>query len=102
MIDESNQVATAAAIEAHRARVARGLVPDQATAMKIALAVLGAYTSEEYVQGLPEKYEPHVQDDADVWTIFWSLKGRPVFGGGGPCVQIAKKDGQVRNLYFMR
>lgn len=52
---------------------------------------------EEYYYHQPDSLNTHVSDDTTSWPVYYTQKGRPVYGGGGinPDVEIPFKSGPV-------
>jgi hypothetical protein len=76
------------------------LVPDEATAKKIFLAVEASFTSVDLEQ-LPRV---GVRSSGDTWTVYRGppLVDPPIEGGEGIAMQIAKCDATISNVYFQR
>jgi len=73
---------------------ARGIIPDEPTAVKVAEAVLPPIFGSEEVT----KYSPyHATLKDDVWTVYGTLK--PGSRGGTPQMRIQKKDGKVIEIW---
>jgi hypothetical protein len=72
----------------------QGVVPDEATAVKIAQAVFPPVFGEEEVS----KYSPyHAMLKEGIWTVYGTLK--PNGRGGTPMMTIQKTDGKVTELW---
>jgi len=80
--------------QAHSSLPSQGVVPDEATAVKIAEAVFPPIFGDEEVL----KYKPyHAALKDGVWTVFGSLK--PNARGGTPMMKIQKSDGKVIEVW---
>ena len=74
---------------------AKGMVPDEATAVKLADILLPqAFPPEEVNRFVPY----HAQLKKDVWTIFGTLK--PNSRGGTPMMSISKRDARVLEVWY--
>jgi hypothetical protein len=72
----------------------QGVVPDEATAVKIAEAVFPPIFGTEEVA----KYFPyHAQIKEGVWTVYGTLK--PGSRGGTPMLRIEKQDARVLEVW---
>jgi|SRR6267143_2158906 len=72
----------------------QGVVPDEATAVKIAEAVFPPVFGQEEVS----KFSPyHATLKEGVWTVYGTLK--PNARGGTPMMTIQKNDGRVTELW---
>lgn len=72
----------------------QGVVPDEATAVKIAAAVFAPVFGQEEVS----KFSPyHATLKEGVWTVYGTLK--PNGRGGTPMMTIQKSDGKVTELW---
>jgi len=73
----------------------RGVVPDEATAVKVAEAIFVPVFGEEEVA----KWRPyHAQLKDGVWTVYGTLK--PGSRGGTPMLAIQERDGKVLEIWF--
>ena len=73
---------------------ARGVIPDEGTAVKVAEAVFLPIFGQEEVT----KFQPyHAQLKDDIWTVYGTLK--PSSRGGTPQLRIQKKDGKVLEIW---
>jgi hypothetical protein len=74
----------------------QGIVPDEATAVKIAEAVFPPVFGLEEVT----KYKPyHAHLQKDVWTVHGSLQD-PGARGGTPMLRIQRRDGKILEVWF--
>lgn len=72
-----------------------GVIPDAATAVKIAEAIFTPIFGTETVA----KYQPYTAQLKDeVWTVYGTLK--PGARGGTPQLTIQKTDGKVIEVWF--
>src|SRR5216684_4442023 len=72
----------------------QGIVPDEATAVKIAEVVFPSVFGAEVV----DKFLPyHAQFKDGVWTVYGTLKRGS--RGGTPMMRIRKKDGKVLGVW---
>ncbi len=75
----------------------RGVIPDEATAVRIAEAVFGPIFGRETVS----KFLPyHAQLRDGVWTVYGTLKHG--WRGGTPEMSIQKSDGRVVDVWHSR
>lgn len=73
---------------------AQGVVPDEATAVKIGEAVFPPVFGQEEVS----KFSPyHATLKEGVWTVYGTLK--PNARGGTPMMTIQKSDGKITELW---
>jgi hypothetical protein len=93
----------------------RDLVPDQATALEVGIAILRAYFDREFFE-VNQPYSATLIDG--MWHVTGDSpahkEGRveqerlgvghlvSVRGGGAPCLVLAPQDAQVRQIYLMR
>jgi len=71
-----------------------GIVPDEVTAVRVAVAILEPIFGSEEVK----KFEPyHAQLRNGIWTVYGTLKRGSM--GGTPQLTIQKKDGRVREVF---
>ena len=92
-------------IDDRKEQLKREYVPDEATALRIATAIVQGQVNSEAFSRFSQDYTVHVDIRDDVWVVYWSRRenGRGVvLGGGGPCVYIARKDGQIQKYHYMR
>jgi hypothetical protein len=72
----------------------QGIIPNEATAVKVAEAVFPPIFGSEEVT----KYVPyHAQFKDGIWTVYGTLK--PGSRGGTPQMTIQKKDGKVIEVW---
>lgn len=74
----------------------RELIPDETTALAVALAIFQGYFDErEIAKGRPYKAVRR----GDEWSVFWD-QGEPYFirGGGTPELTLKAKDGRVLGI----
>jgi len=71
-----------------------GVIPDESTAIAVALAIFNPIWKKEYV----EKWAPyHAQLRNNVWTVWGTLKSGS--RGGTPQLRINKNDGKVLEIW---
>lgn len=81
----------------HSARPAKGFVPDEKTAIRIAVAVWSPIYGEEHI----ENEKPYIASLKNgVWTVQGSL--RKGWVGGVAVAEIAKDDGRILRVSHSR
>lgn len=86
------------------------MIPDEATAMKVASILLESYLGSERFEHFQRTQPLVAQLDGDVWSVFShhppqvGPDGHPryIMGGGGPCIRLDRNDARVVQLYFQR
>jgi hypothetical protein len=91
------------------------LVPDSSTAIQVATIILKRHLGPAQFQKFVAKSPLRARETPNAWIVFTYPKMVPpkrrvgeydeytvVAGGGGPAISIAKKDGQILDLYFQK
>lgn len=99
------------ASSAEGAPVDRDLVPDSATAIKVALPILEAYLGKARFDELIGESSLRAELEGEVWVVYtWSddlgkIKTLPdgstvvkVIAGGGVAIELSRHDAQVRDI----
>lgn len=87
-----------------------GIIPDAATAIKVATALLETYMGAARFKEVQEEMPLLAKLDGDVWSVFSfppAIEGKDGIlhvtrGGGGPCIKLSRHDARVLELYFQR
>ena len=82
----------------------RDVVPDEAAALKIGLAVMEAYFGEKHVAaGKPNKaVRLQLVGQIEFWGVVSDTNPPGVFGGGHPEIALSAKDGRVLQINYSR
>jgi len=109
-------LSVAAFDQAAAAPIDRDLVPDSATAIKLAGAILETWMGKKQFVTMIRKAPLRAELEGDVWSVYAypNVAGREehqpggktavsvTTGGGEPVIEISRHDAQVRNIYFAR
>lgn len=94
------------------AGINKDLVPDEATAVKVASVILEKYMGKKCFEARVRKAPLRAELEGEIWTVFSYPRSPPsiqnaesvdvLAGGGAPVIELSKKDARVLDIYYSR